>query len=74
MSEKRLSFCSLVCDKALPLPCCVSPGETLTSLSPGSSRSAGGQPGHQLDLNAVSSTEKEAKEEIRAREEEGSCG
>lgn len=64
LSEKRLSFCSpFVCDKALPLPCCVSPGETLTSLSQvllgvqggAKSRSA------QLDLNAVSSTGKEAK-------------
>lgn len=58
------------CDKALPLPCYVSPGKTFI---PDSSRSAGrGQiQGVQLDLNAVISTGKEAKEKegIKAKEE-----
>lgn len=65
-----------VCDKALPLSCCVSPGETLTSLPRVLlGEQGGGQiQGAQLDLNAVISTGKEAKEEeIRAREEEAWC-
>lgn len=77
MSEKGLSFCSPFCLRQGPTSALLcEPRKDPHLPVPGSSRSAGrGQvQGAQLDLNAVISTGKEAKEEeMRAKEEAAWC-